>query len=844
MKRNKIIWLVITFCFLNNMVAQDLPTRGDSLVRKSIYPEFMSQRSTFYNRLWGKHYRNIYCTPIRVPSITFDKFLGGVNTVTQADDFNGLVIEDKQKRLFLVKPLGGSTSFLESDFFQEMYNRNDFSGTYLNSFIGDAYTIINPYSFLASEYMARSSGLPTTPSQIYYIPDGIRQDTVTGGVALQNKMVHISRIPDIHIRENILLTDEMLKTIKSSHQYNVDKELYIRSRLFDMLIGDWNKVPENWNWQGNQKDDKYVYTPIVIDRTHAFTKVDGMFLQTMLNVLGLNFIVNYDATNKKLKKSNSLGFALDMALVGGCDESLWVSQAQYLQGQLTDKVIDKAFSLLPPEIAEQETGEIRSKLEKRRELLPDIARRYVRLLQRTPVIAGTQQSDSIIVERFDTDSLRIRMYDQASKELYFDNAYNKKNTSLIWIYGMDGDDTYEVTGNAEKPLPVYLISGKGDNTYSIQSEEKLRVYGYKDEKEKLSAFKDVHVHLSDSDNIHKYDYTKIKYHTTAFTPAGVYDSDYGTSMAVYFTYTMYAFKRSPFTYQHRVGYNFLRGFYYQGIFPGYNPRMSFNIDAFLGNPQNFNNFFGFGNSTQGYKDENKKYNRVFVREYTITPSFQYALTQREKISLSLGFHSHKAKWENDRLITDYYQPDDPIFNTNYFLDMKGSITSSRYITSYLPRIESSLSAGWVMNLKKASRNFPYLAASLALDFQLSRRLILATQFNAKALFRDTYEFYQSASIDLRGFRDNRFIGKQAFYQFTDLRLDMGKLENPFTPIRYGVFVGFDHGRVWYPREYSSDWHTSYGAGFWLTFINKLTTKYSYFGSSDSFRFTFGLSLDF
>ena len=96
------------------------------------------------------------------------------------------------------------------------------------------------------------------------------------------------------------------------------------------------------------------------------------------------------------------------------------------------------------------------------------------------------------------------------------------------------------------------------------------------------------------------------------------------------------------------------------------------------------------------------------------------------------------------------------------------------------------------------------------------------------LFDNDYEFYQAATIDLRGFRDNRFIGKQSFYQYSDLRLDMGKLKNPFTPLKYGLFAGFDYGRVWFPGERSHSWHTSYGGGIWLTFLNKFTTKYSWF----------------
>lgn len=72
----------------------------------------------------------------------------------------------------------------------------------------------------------------------------------------------------------------------------------------------------------------------------------------------------------------------------------------------------------------------------------------------------------------------------------------------------------------------------------------------------------------------------------------------------------------------------------------------------------------------------------------------------------------------------------------------------------------------------------------------------------------------------------------------------GEPENPFTPLKYGVFVGFDYGRAWFPGEQSKRWLTSYGGDIWLTLINKITTKYSCFGSTDSFRFMFELGLGF
>ena len=147
-----------------------------------------------------------------------------------------------------------------------------------------------------------------------------------------------------------------------------------------------------------------------------------------------------------------------------------------------------------------------------------------------------------------------------------------------------------------------------------------------------------------------------------------------------------------------------------------------------------------------------------------------------------------------------------------------------------------------MNLKEVERNFPYSKLDISATFRCSDRFSIETGAEAKLLYSNEYDFYQAAGITLRGFRDNRFIGKQSFYQHTDFRLDMGKIKNPFTPLKYGLFSGFDYGRVWFPGEHSHKWHTSYGGGFWLTIINKVTTQYSCFGSEDGARFLFAIGL--
>ncbi|MCD8264901.1 MAG: hypothetical protein LUD02_12720 [Tannerellaceae bacterium] len=417
------LWPTTALCNISQETASvdkdSVPTFTSGYTACSVYPEVnVGKKSKIYNKLWGRHYRNLYCIPIHVPVAPLDSIRGGLIVLEQAKKFHGLLLTDPANNMYLLRPIGGSTTFLESDFFQSMYNKNDFRGTYTDAFIADAYTVINPYTFYVADELAREAGLSANNSRIFYIPANSTLDTIANGSRIQDKLVNISDIPDINIQDQILITQEFIDTLLKDRQAKVNEELYIRERLFDILVGDWNKIPENWNWIPEHKDS-LLYDPWVIDRNHAFTKVDGVIFKQLLNILTLGFIQDYNGTYKKVKKFNTLGFPLDVALTANSREADWLAQARYLQAQLTDAVIEEAFGELPAEIQGNEIDHMKASLKQRRDQLEELAGKYYAILQQYPVLTGSNQSNRIEIDRSHPDSLSIRIYNNASDTAFF-----------------------------------------------------------------------------------------------------------------------------------------------------------------------------------------------------------------------------------------------------------------------------------------------------------------------------------------------------------------------------------------------------------------------------------------
>jgi len=822
--------------------------KDKNVVTRPIYTEKPKEHNKWYTKTWGEHYMPLYYKPVTVSTISVNSVYGGLHPIDQIPEFYGLLLENKANdKFYLLKLLGGVNTFSESKFFRSIYNSKDFKDTFLGDFIREAYTIQHPYTFIASDYLASVSGLYSANPQIYNVSKS-DTDTIADGTDIKDKLVSIYELPNLNSQRVISNAEQLLDRLHENNIYDVDRELYIRARLFDMLIGDWNKIPENWNWISRNEKDSTFYMPVVLDRSYAYTKVDGWAFRQLLNMLGLGFITNYEGEIKNVKKLNKLGYELDVALTSGSSEDTWIKQANYLNEKLTDGVIDEAFSHLPKEMQDQILTSIKNKLKSRKKYLVNSAREYYRLLQKTPVITGTDKNERFEIERLNPKDVQIRVYNASNDSLAFDKKFSKDLTKEIWIYGLDGHDTFQVKGD-DGGIPILLVGGEGTNNYDIQDKKGLKIYEGKEQKQyldSLSAVPDTKVIVPSDEKALDYDYKKLRYTQFTVTPIGIYDSDLGLDLGTSLTYTIYGFRRAPYSRQHQLSYSYNSGLVYQGIFPDFDSRRSFHLSAFASSPNYFKNFFGFGNNTPRDKDKKKSYNRVYLGKYTLTPGLYYTIDKDQEVNLSASFEIYNPENPDgrNRYVNVIYGEENSVFDAKYFANINATYVIDKKMNGFISSFKFMINPGWVINLGEAKNNFAYIKSDLGVNLKFTDRVTFATLLKGTTLFSDKYEFYQAATTELRGFQDSRFIGRHSLYQYTDVRLDMGKLENPFTPLNYGVFLGFDHGRVWYTGEDSSKWHTSYGGGLWLTLFRNFTGKFSYFKSSDTGRFMFELGLVF
>jgi hypothetical protein len=848
---------------------REFPNKFATSKDTSVYTTKMTTKNGGYRFLWGKHYRKYYSMPIHVKAVSLDTLYGGLKPTIEGGGHQSrsLRLEDKNGREFVMRALRKSaTRFLQSVAFKDQSVEKDFRDTYAENFIMDFYTTSHPYTPLVVAKMADRIGVNHSNPVLYYVP---KQNTLgLFNEEFGNELYYIeerpmdkfSNLSSFGKPPKIVGTDDVLANIDDDEKYEIDEKAYIRARLFDMLIGDWDRHQDQWRWGEYKEKDKVIYRPIPRDRDQAFTKYDGNLLSILMNIPALRHMRGFSQHLKNVKWFNREAYNLDQALVTRADEKTWVEQANYIMTNLTDADIDKAFANLPKEIKDATTDRIKLQLKIRKKDIAEYAQEYYKTLMRTVLVVGTEKKDKFVITRMG-NSTKVQTYrmKKEGEKLIAERTYHCPETKELWIYGLGDDDFFEVNGHGNKKIRVRLLGGQNNDTYYIRSGKRVTIYDFKSKKNNFFNEGGARMVLSDEYEVNTYDYEKPKYNVFAGYPMIGFNPDDGVKIGGVVNYTVNGFNRFPYSQKHTVrgNYYFATSGYelaYKGIFPHAIGKWDLIVDAMYTSPNFTANFWGFGNETINDHKKTKEldYNRVKIRTIKATPSLQWVGEHGASVVTKLSFERISVDRTPNRFISQVFAAEPGVFDYKNFGDINAEYTYENYDNNSNPTLgmQFSLLGGFKMNIDETQRRFPYAETALGFTYKLvpDARFVVATVLRGKALFDNNYEFYQAATVggdnDLRGFRNQRFSGKQSYYQSTDVRWNLGKLQNGFAPISYGVFSGFDYGRVWLDKVPSDKWHHSFGGGIWFNGVNLLTAKFSYFRSSDGGRFSFGLGFGF
>lgn len=821
----------------------------DSTVIENASDQYKAGKT--HKKLLGANYRDVWSTPIEIPVFDIGAEHGGLKIVQRGggQQTKSLRLEAKNGKQYVLRSI-------------EKYPENAVPELLRNTFavdlVQDQISASHPYGAFVVPYLAEAVGIYHTNPKVVFIPDDPRfgqyQRTFANTLALyEERPAHdwsdadfFGNSPDIES------TTKVLEELAEDNDNEVDQRFTLKSRLFDLVIGDWDRHDDQWRWSERDKEGKgKIYRPIPRDRDQAFFVNEGFFPEIWSRKWALPKFEGFD---EDVDWPSGLMFNaryFDRSFLTELSEEDWVEVAKEIQRDLTDEAIENAIKQWPEKIFELDGETIIAHIKARRDRLVEYALDHYLFLAKAVSVVGSNKHEHFQVDRLSNGDVHVVVRkmkkDGDKKKVIYDRLFKYGETKEIRLYGLDGDDEFEVEGTAPKSIKVRIIGGSGDDELDDDSKvngpgKKTIVYDTKTgNKVKLNS--ESKNRLSDDPMVNNYDRKSFKYNVLTPLITGNFNPDDGMFLGAGFLYTTHGFRKEPFKWKHKIlgsyalntaSYNFT----YNGDLTDAIGKWDFEGELLMRVPDFTNNFFGMGNESvfdQSIADvvdvkRSINYYRLRFQEIKVKAGLTNQIGAFGKVGLALNYVSWELEESSSspRFIQDYLQSTGGTLTNNGFNYVGGTLSFGvdTRNNAMLPQFgilwENSINT--FVGSDDESDDFHQFSTSFAFyhSFKLPARLTFAVRTGYGKNLGD-YPFFVAQTLggkyQVRGFRKTRFYGDERLYNNFEVRLKLFSFKTYLFPASLGILGFHDIGRVWLEGEDSEKWHRGVGGGIWFTPFN-------------------------
>jgi len=786
---------------------------------------------------WGKHYRKEWATPVSFKVVMLDTLAGGL---TPYDEGGG-----RQSRSLRLRDANGREYVLRS--IDKTYSRSlpeIVRGTFIEHIANDQVSWAHPYAAVTITPMAEAAKILHTDPQIFYVPK--QQQLGKFSDEYGDKLYLFEQRPDGNWEtaanfansSDIISTEKLLDRLQKHSDERVDQVLYVRSRLFDFVIGDWGRHEDQWRWAAFKSGDETLYKPIPRDRDQVYTVFDGFLLRRAKNIAA-EHLQSFAATIKYINSYNYPARNLDRRMANEVTLQQWLEQANELKALLTDRVIESAVRQMPPEVFSISGELIISKLKSRRDHLDKYANEYYLFIAKEVDIPASNDNELIDVKRLSDDATSVNIYPlkkngEPHKKPSYSRVFYGKETKEIRIYGIDGEDHYQVSGEPGKSMKVRLIGGHDKDLYSADGRtHKLIVY----DNPGNNIAKKMRTHLSKDSSVNAYRYDAFTYRKKGLKPLAFYSNDDHIYIGLEYGQTRFKWRKEPFASQQKLNVKY--SITEKGLSVTYDGRFAqalgkWDVDLYANFDQvRWYNYFGLGNESANL-DSNRVFNRLRTKEFIAKLGIVRKFGKYNKIGLS-GFYQTVQVKNNSAFDQTLLPPSDSLFENKQFGGAQLDYSFLVVNDSLLPTkgFGFAATASYTRNLHNRN-DFMRYTGSIQAYLPFTKTIGIAIRGGGATLTGNP-EFYQYNAIGggptLRGFHRTRFFGKTTAYDQNELRW-IKNVKSYLYSGKFGLLAFYDVGRVWMPGESSNTWHTSYGGAIILAPFNRLSVSVGYGFSAD------------
>lgn len=255
----------------------------------------------------------------------------------------------------------------------------------LENIIVDGISAQHPYGAVLAASLADAAGILHTNPRIVYVPN---QKAMSNYPEYANRLYLLEYETEGEVNwtpfrnvDRIIDTDDLMELkAEMGDNLKIDSRQLVRARLFDILIGDWDRHAKQWGWVLQRQGEKITAIPLPGDRDNAFFRIDGVLPTLITNKLVQPMVRPFEKDIDHLPGYSFYPF--DHYFLSTVPEEIFLQEAKALQESLTNEIIEKAIKNWPGNSVPMNSREIEENLRHRRNKLPEYALEFSRLIKK------------------------------------------------------------------------------------------------------------------------------------------------------------------------------------------------------------------------------------------------------------------------------------------------------------------------------------------------------------------------------------------------------------------------------------------------------------------------------
>jgi Omp85 superfamily domain/Calcineurin-like phosphoesterase len=779
----------------------------------------------FRRVLLGANYRKEWGTPVTFKEFNIRKEKGGFT-------IKSLGGGQQTKSLRLTDKNGVEWTLRSVDKDPEKAMPENLRGTMAQGIVQDMISAAHPYAPVVVAELSKAAGIITPEPEFFFVPDdpalGEYRKTFANSVMMLENRDPGSGFVDTKS------TNKVLNKMLEDNDHHIDQEKVLNARLLDMLIADWDRHADQWKWGTGDTGKGKLYYPIPRDRDQAFFNSDGLVLW----YASRRIIPYMEGFKKNIKSINGLNYKerdFDRFFMNNLDEAAWKRITENFTNSISDEVINNAVNKLPAAIAEIDSAPVAEKLKSRRNILQGKAMSYYKFISKIVSVPGSNKDEYFRIKKHD-GGLQLTVYKRTdltdSTTIMYNRVFDEKVTKEIRLYGLNGDDKFEIDADVSSKIKFRIIGGKGKDTFDLKGNAGSKVYDLSLEKNGIKNMRKAKKKFSDDPLVNEYKINEFEYSRTRFPQINLgFNDEDKLLVGLGFSHRTYGFRKEPYATDQKLVTLFAPGerayqLRYNGIFN----KILFGNDLVtqmqLVSPT-IGNFFGLGNETANNKNLDRRFYRVRYTYFDADLAMRKRLTNVFSVSIGPSYYYYSSKFSDNakRIMANPAASgldSISVYGSKHYLGAKARLDISYINNEVFP----TRGITWFTvltsmgGLNKNASSLTKLTSDMTIYASLSDHSTLSGIFRAGGghIFSKNYEYFQALSIGgnnyLRGYRRERFTGTSAAYANAELRLRVLTSKSYILPGDVGVMGFYDIGRVWQRGEDSKKWHGAYGGGLY------------------------------